>query len=142
MRPFFGPPALGDIPLPSREETTRERFAAAVAAGQTIALVVAKDPDAAAVYYFRDAERARTTYERLDRLNARPLVVTISAQGRVLGTGEHDGCTVLGHCAPAWFAAALRTEGRPVAAETALAQEPPATGGAPDELRARGGAPC
>lgn len=109
MDALFVPPSPGDSPPPlsPRHGVTLDRLAAAVAAGQTIALVVAKDPEAAAVYYFRDAARALATYERLERLNTRPLVLTISPDGAAQGLVHLESAT-LAHCAIRWLAAGLR----------------------------------
>jgi hypothetical protein len=70
---------------PSEDAITAEQFVSAAAAGLTIALVVAKEPEAAAVYYFRDGLRAFATYERLGKLGSPPFIVTLSSDGRVLG---------------------------------------------------------
>jgi hypothetical protein len=140
MRPLFSSPLVGETTPqpPSREEITLARFAAAAAAGETIALVVAKDPDAAAVYYFRDAMRAFSTYDRLDRMNSRPLVVTISAEGRLLGPVQVDGISAssaVGDSALGWFAVVLRHERSLDAAassssDAALALDQPTQAGA------------
>ena len=70
---------------PCRDEITLELFLEAAALGLTTTLVVAKDAEAAAVYYFRDGLRAFESYQRLCKLSSQPLVITISPDGRGLG---------------------------------------------------------
>jgi hypothetical protein len=86
-----------------------EWFVAAAGTGQTIALVVAKDPEAAAVYYFRDGRRAFATYERLGRMNSQPLVVTISPGGSMLDPiAQLHGEATVGLCQLSWLAGLVR----------------------------------
>lgn len=99
---------------PSEREIVPGRFAAAAEAGQTIALVMAKDPDAAVVYYFREAARALSTYERLARMGSTPAVAYISPAGAVLGPAQLALTPTLGRCAASWFAAALREDPPPL----------------------------
>jgi hypothetical protein len=92
MRPCSAAAHLHDsLPeRPRRDALTLELFAEAAAVGLTIALVVAKDAGAAAVYYFRDGLRAFESYERLCKLSAQPLVITLSPDGRVFGSSAPE----------------------------------------------------
>lgn len=71
--------------LPAPRDATIEEFGAAVERGQTVALLVTKDPGAAVVYYFWDARRAFEAHERLGKLNALPVVAYVSP-----GDGVHQ----------------------------------------------------
>lgn len=114
MRPLFAsPPADETAPTSPPRDEVALRFAEAVAAGHTIAFVVAKDPEAAAVYYFRDAARALATYERLARLSSRPLVATIPPEAGGLGSALLDASRTLRLCGLGWLADALGREGSP-----------------------------
>ncbi len=84
---------------------TLERFVAAAEAGQTIAFVVTKDPDAAVAYYFRDALRAFEAYVRLGKLNAQPVVVYVSPEeGTHRPAAELHSASALTLRAIGWFA--------------------------------------
>lgn len=77
-------------------ESLLGRFAAAADAGKTIALVVAKEPRAVVVYYFRDASRAGETLDRLARLRLSPAVAYVSAgDGNHCAAAQVDAASVL-----------------------------------------------
>ena len=105
MLPSVAVAPVREIPPepPPRELITAERLVAATAAGLTIALVLAKDPDAAAVYYFQDGLRAFATYERLGKMNSLPLVVPLSPDGRVLGHIAPQVESTLRRCGLSWL---------------------------------------
>ncbi len=131
LRPLH-PVTLRESPseAPSTVGSQLEWFVAAAGTGQTIALVVAKDPEAAAVYYFRDGRRAFATYERLGRMNSQPLVVTISPGGGMLGPiAQLHGEATVGLCQLSWLAGLVRAGAgslnAPAANDVALVLEEP-----------------